>query len=469
MIWSGQAICQERPSWAKNLPNIIEMQGYVQGLGSAMSSENPSENETWETAINRARSNLINQIQVQIISESTSQIQETDRNGQFDVESFFSEDIRAFSSLELQDVQVERWYEEENGLFYAYVKVPENYIQSLQKEYLENAQYASEFYREVSNRFIENGDVFSGLLMILDGAESLHRLRMNIQKTGRSGQTSYDIDKIIAEYEEQGCNLLGKIKLYATTTIDRKIDPNQSYPGLINGNVIFETGQEKENITGQINMSVAGRKPFDADMSIQYSGNEFQVNLEEIYAASGRNELEIKIELPQYNFLMDPTTALSRCIQNLSLLITVEVEGRGDHKIGIQVIERTDGTPATHQQASSFLMSALTGNGFEVSTGIEGNCRPQPKQEYDYFICGQVDVRDKSNPRPNIYFATAEASIKVYDVEQKKAVHVINLESVREGGNSYRSAGNRAASIIYEQITSQVLAFFDERYSNVLH
>lgn len=464
----SQVTAQHTPDWAVRLPNIPELEGYYQGLGIAESSGDL--NEDWERAINRARANLVSQIEVHIISEMTSRIIETEESGIFDVESIFDEQISASSQLLLHDVPVRRWYDDDREIYYAYIVIPFSYVDDLRRNYLSNAKSVYDFYSTVANEFIVNNEIYSGFLIYFEGLTNLMEIRQNIESVGAQDQTTYDISQLSYQYENLICDLLRRIEITTDISETQALDSQGSYPGFLEGEVIYlDHNKNRLPVTSQFPVKAETFGYFEANLNLTQRGEKFFLHLEDIIAAGEINEAELSVLLPDHFQIMRNVPSLAACTQHLKWKESITVTGKKNTRIVIYIDEIENGVHTGKQIVTDALRSELAGKGFIVETGEEYNCQGNNEPFDGYLVCGEIQINDRSNPRPNFYFATASGNIEIIDAHKNSALGIIQTGEIREGGNGYQQARTQSLHILSQQITGKVSDIFEERFKNVTH
>ena len=460
-------IAQNTPDWASQLPNIPELEGYYQGLGIAESSGDI--NEDWEKAINRARANLISQIEVHIVSEMTSWIIETEESGNFKVESYFDEHILASSQLMLQEVPVRRWYDHDSEIYYAYMVIPFSYVDDIRRNYLSNAESVYDFYSMLANEFTEKGELYSGLLIYFEGLKNLMEIRQNIEKVGMQDQTTYDIGQLSLRYENLICDLFDRIEIISKSSEIQALDSQGSYPGYLEGEVIY-IDHNKNNIpvTSQFPLKAEPLGHFEANLNLTQRGERYFLHIEKIIAAGEFNEVELSI-LPDHFQIMGDIPSLAACKQHLERKESVNVKGKKNTRIVIYIEEIENGTHTGKHTVVDALRSELAGKGFIVETGEEYYCAGLDMSVDGFLVCGEIHIDDRSNPRPNFYFATAGGNIEIIDAHKNSALGIIQTGEIREGGNRYQQARTHSLHVLSQQIVGKVSDFFEERFNNVTH
>jgi len=461
-------IAQDTPDWAGQLPNIPELEGYYQGLGITESSGNI--NDDWERAIHRARVSLINQIEVHIVSEMTSRIIETEESGNFNVESYFDEQILASSQLMLQEVPVRRWYDHDSEIYYAYIVIPFSYVDELRRNYLSNAESVYDFFSTVASEFIVKNEIYSGFLIYFEGLTKLMEIRQNIEKAGAQDQTAYDISQLSLQYENLICDLLRRIEIASDISYTQALDSQGSHPGFLEGEVIYlDHNKNRIPVTSQFPMKADPIGYFEANLILTQRGERYFLHIEEIFTAGEINEAQLTVLLPDHFQVFHRVPSLAACSQHLKRKEPVTVKGKKTTRIVIYIDEIVNGMQTGKQTITDALRSELAEKGFIVETGEEYNCIERNRSFDGYLVCGEIQIHDRSNPRPNFYFATAGGTIEIIDAHKKRALGIIQTGEIREAGNGYQQARIHSLHTLSQHITGQVSDFFEERFKNVTH
>jgi len=461
------AIAQEPPDWATRLPNIPELDDHYQGLGITTGSGDI--NKDWEAAINRARANLINQITVHIVSEMTSRIIETEESGNYKVESYFDEQILTSSTIRLQDVPVRRWYDSDNEIFYAYIIIPFSYVEDLRRNYLNNAESVYTFYSMVANELVEKSEIYSALLIYLEGLERLIDIRQNIESVGMQDQTTYDVTQLSVQYETLICDLFNKIEITSRTSETQVLDSKVSYPGFLEVEVVYKGNNTSILVTSQFPLEVVPVGKFEANISLTQKGDRYSLNLDEIVKAEEFNEIELLI-LPQDKIqIIKGVSSLSTCKEHLKKTESVRIKGRKNTRIIIYIEQIENGLQKGKSTVIDGMRSELADEGFIIETSNEYHCAEHRESFDGYLVCGEVLIEDRSNPRPNFYFATAIGNIKIIDARKNIVLKIVQSEEIREGGNGYQQARGNSISVLSQKFIGETSEFFRDRFNNVSH
>jgi len=459
---------QERASWTIHLPDLPDRPGYYQGLGIAQSTGDPSED--WNTAINRARADLAGQLYVHIISETTNIIRELEINDESEVESYFGQEVQAASQMILQEVMVQRWFDQERDYYYAYVAVPKGYMVDLRSELLNNAQYVLHFYQELADEFLDSEKIYAAVLIYNEGIEALFRIQDNVRGIQDASQTSYTIDQIITRYETDFCELLNRIEIRSEITPEYKLDSNQPYPNLIAGDVMYLKGENEEllNVTSQFSIAVTAKNGFKAELRIDNTGENFYVHLSEIHSAGSSNELSVFLNITGKQALIEKSAVLRSCLNRLEKTETIHIKGRRDTQIAVYVEEIVNGVITEDTHATEAIRSSLSQLGFEAVFGKEV-CNQAQRLFDGYRVCGTLRMNDRSNPRPNFYFATAGGTIEIIENSNGTILDVLQPEELRDGGSSFAQARDRAKNNLSNVVSDHLREFFNLKFDNVSH
>lgn len=462
---SSWAIAQKVPDWASKLPNIPEMQEHYQGLGIAEKSGDI--NKDWETAINRARANLINQIKVYIVSEMTNRVIETEESGNYEVESYFDEQIITTSTIMLQDVHVSRWYDSDNKIYYAYMIIPFSYVEDLRRDYLINAESVYAFYSTVATKLIEKSEIYSALLIYLEGSKNLMEIMQNIEKVGMQDHTTQEVAQLLIQFGNMVCDFFKRIEITSHMPEAQVLDPQGSYPGLFEGEVVYNGNHTSIPVTSQFPLRAVSMGKFKAILSLTQKRDRYYLNLEEIVKADEFNEVEISILPPDKIQFMREVLSLSACEQHLKKKESVTVRGRKNTKVIIYIEEIENGVQTVKRNVFDSMRSELAGKGFIIETGNKYHCAEHSESFDGYLVCGEVLIEDRSNPRPNFYFATAIGNIEIIDASKNIVLEVIQSGKIREGGNSYQQARNNSLSVLSQMFVDEASDYFSDKFNNV--
>lgn len=469
VLWGSIScvIAQDTPDWAMELPNIPEMEEHYQGLGITEGSDDI--NEDWARAINRARANLISQIKVHIVSEMTSRIIETEENGNFNVESYFDEQILASSDIMLQDVPVRRWYDSDHEVYYAYMVVPFSYVNDLRRDYLNNAEYVYDFYSTLATELIEKGEIYSALLIYLEGSKNLIKIMHNIEKVGMQDHTTQEVAQLLIQFGNMVCDFFKRIEITSHMSETQVLDPQASYPGLLEGEVVYNGYNNSILVTSQFPLKAEPLGDFEANLYLTQKGERYFLHLDEILKAGEFNEVEISIFPPDKIQFVKEVVSLSACKQHIKKKEQFTVKGKKNTRVIIYIEEIENGVQTGKRTVIDAMRSELAGKGFVTETGEANHCAQYDKPFDGYLICGEVLIEDRSNPRPNFYFATASGNIEIIDASKKRVLEIIQSDEIREGGNGYQQARINSLKIISQNIIDKTSDYFKDRFNIVSH
>jgi hypothetical protein len=154
-------LAQEVPGWARHLPDLPARPGFYQGLGSARSSDNADAD--WAAASGRARAQILQQIRVVVNNKVVSKIEEKSSAQQSSITEAFSSTTDQIATGTLEKVPVDRWFDEENKILYAYAFISKMDVEEQFEEVLNAATASAAVYHDAATRALAGGDGYLAL------------------------------------------------------------------------------------------------------------------------------------------------------------------------------------------------------------------------------------------------------------------------------------------------------------------
>ncbi|MGD0337701.1 MAG: DUF4384 domain-containing protein [Bacteroidota bacterium] len=135
MLLSG-FIAAETPEWVKNLGKSVRYpeQLYITGFGMAKLDKEENQAQCLQLAVDRARKTLIEKIRVRVQSVASSETKEINEK----IGSYYTNVIQTSSNLELDGLQTESYYDDDDGIAYGFTFINREQVTDANREKTKN-------------------------------------------------------------------------------------------------------------------------------------------------------------------------------------------------------------------------------------------------------------------------------------------------------------------------------------------
>ncbi len=473
---------QERPDWARSLPNLPNKPESFQGLGIVSGTGNA--NEDWQRATGRARSDILSQIRVYVVSTATNSMAEVMSGNQSQLRSAFESTTEQIAEGALENLIIERWYDETNKVFYAYAAIARREVERGYEEKLRTAVESAATYFASGLRATEEGNIALAIGEYLEASKLVLLSESYLKKTivgdiDRDGRE----EPALAFLQTQCCNLLGSIRMEIVSGNNQLAEKNSALPLPLVGTITAQTARGSVPVHSVLLQS-SFVSPARGSMPSQLRTDDhgmFSLAVNEVTQGEATNTVRVGLLFQGLEMLGERLKEVSRCWTGISVDFTFAMRVRTNVKLALHVVEWNLGKPNPKSTVQEELQKRLIGERYMIveesqifrkipakglSRAVEGgDFEPVISAASgiaDFVVVGIVTTKERSNPTPGIYFTTGSATIRVIDVKSGKIIASAALDNEREGGNSYEVAGMKILQRLGRQVGDEIKASVDK-------
>ncbi|MBI3111887.1 MAG: LPP20 family lipoprotein [Ignavibacteriales bacterium] len=473
---------QERPDWARSLPNLPNKPESFQGLGIVYGTGN-ADND-WQRATGRARSDILSQIRVYVVSTSTNSMAEVMSGNQSQLRSAFESTTEQIAEGVLENLIIERWYDEANKVFYAYAAISRREVERGYEERLRTAVESAATLFASGRRATEEGNIALAIGEYLEASKLIMLAESYLKKT-----VVGDIDRdgreepSLAFLQTQFCNLLGSIRMEIAGGNNQVAEKNAALPLPLTGKITAQTARGVVPVHS-VSLQSSFVSPAQGSLPSQLRTDErgvFSIAVNEVTQGEATNAIRVGLLFEGLEMLGEQLKEVSRCWTGISADFRFTMRVRTNVKLALHVVEWNLGKPNPKSTVQEELQKRLIGERYtiveesqifrkipakELSRAVEGgNFDPvisAVSDIADFVVVGIVMTKERSNPTPGIFFTTGSVTIRVIDVKSGKIIASAALDNEREGGNSYEVAGMKILQRLGREVGEEIKASVDK-------
>jgi len=477
-----QLYAQDRPAWAKDLPNLPQRPGWYQGLGSEKSTANADDD--WQKAAGRARAQIGSQIRVRIQNTVARTVQETAAGKDMSLTDAYASTTEQITTATLEAIVIERWFDEDAGIIYAYGAIAQAEVERRFRERMEDASAAARVYHLAGRKAVENNDPYTACGQYLEAMKVISLAEASLERTiSASLDDTGPPAPVYPALQSQFCAILSRLQFDILGGDKQPASRNKALPVPLRGRLTFRGDRGPVPVTNAL-LAVSVVAPATGvvpkDVRTDAAG-EFTVPVNEIKGGEASNHIRVSLLLEGADVLASKSPELTRCMTTAFVDFTFLLTRRTNITVAIRIVEKNLGKARAQSTAQEEIQKSLLDSRYTVieESKITGSVPEATvagaisSANYhdvtrllapiaDVVILGQVTAEERSSPYPQMFFSSGRAVIKIIDCKSGLVLGGVNLEDQKEGGPTYETAGARLLQKMGKKIGEQTKGEMDK-------
>ena len=476
----GQA--QDRPVWARDLPNLPVKAGWYQGLGMAKAAGKGD--SAWDDAAGRARAQIASQIRVRINNSVSRAVQETASGTEMTLTDAYASTTEQITTATLEGVVLERWFDEDAGTLYAYGAISQAEVEQRFREKMQDALASARIYHAAAEKAMEQDDPFTACGQLLEAMKVVSLAEASLERTiSASLEGSGPSIPVFPVLQSQMCGYLGKLQFEITGGDHQEAQRGKALAEPLSGRLTFRSDRGVVPVRGARMMAgfvapASGKTASDFRTTPQ---GEFSVPVNEVTSGEAASRLRISLALPGLAAFVGRFPDLARCAASAFLDYTFSLKSRTTATVAIRIVETNLGVPRAKSSVQEEIQRLLVGSRYTVvedskvlrlvnegqltgaitSGDYHAVAGPLGKIA-EIAIIGQVTASERNSPVPQIYFSAGRAVVRVLDCKTGIILGSVILENEKEGGATYENAGSKLLEVMAKKVGERVKAELDK-------
>ncbi len=478
----GLANAQERPRWARDLPNLPAKAGWYQGLG--MAKAEGKGDTAWEDAAGRARAQIASQIKVRINSSVTRAVQETMTGTDAAVTDAYASTTEQITTATLEGIVLERWYDEDAEILYAYGAISQAEVEERFREKMQDAVSSARVYHGAARKAMDQDDPFTACGQLLEAMKVVSLAEASLERTlSASLEGSGPSVPVLPVLQSQLCGYLSRLQFEVQRGDRQEAQRAKALGEPLRGRVMYRSDHgvvpvHNAQLAAAFVPPATGKLPTDFRTS---SNGDFNIPVNEITSGEANNRIRVTLALPGLVAFAGRFPDLARCNNSAFVDFSFLLKSRSSSTVAIRIVESNLGVPRVKSSVQEQIQRLLVGGRYTV---IEDSkvLRLVPEQQLtqaitsgDYHavtgalgkiaeiaVIGQVEATERSNPMPQMYFSAGRAVVHVLDCKTGVVLGSVILENEKEGGATYQNAGSRLLEAMARKVGDLVKAEIDK-------
>jgi hypothetical protein len=463
LLGTSPAVAQDKPGWASDLPNLPQRQGYYQGLGITKVTADGAAD--WNDASGKARAQISSQIRVRISNTVTRAIEETAKGTDIAIAEAYATTTDQITTASLEGIVLERWFDEDAGVLYAYGAISQAEVERRFREKMEDAIASARVYYQGARKAIDRNDPFTALgqlseaMMVVALAEgALDRvLSASLDGTGPS-------TPVLPELQTQLCGMLSKMQFEILDGNEQNAERGKALQAPLHGRLSFKSDHGTYPVKNAVLVPsfvapAAGSVPEDIRTD---AAGEFSLPVNEIKNGEAANRIRLTPGVPGAAVLKAQSPDLARCWATAYVDFTFHLRSRTNITLAVRVLESNMGTVRAKSSVQEEVQKGLLGNQYSIlddshalgdmtteqirSALSSGDYRPilaTVGKRADVIIIGEATAAERSNPFPQMYFGVGRTLLRIIDCKTGRVLGSVVMEDQKEGGPTYEQAGRK--------------------------
>jgi hypothetical protein len=474
-------LAQEVPGWARHLPDLPARPGFYQGLGSARSSDNADAD--WAAASGRARAQILQQIRVVVNNKVVSKIEEKSSAQQSSITEAFSSTTDQIATGTLEKVPVDRWFDEENKILYAYAFISKMDVEEQFEEVLNAATASAAVYHDAATRALAGGDGYLALSSYLQAIKEVTLAELYLNKTiiGDIRGTKQKVP-VLPVLQSEMCSLLNNVKFVITGGNDQQAERGRGLPVPFTGRAVMRSSAGDTPLRNAA-LTAAYLPPAAGTLSpvsrTDEEGN-FQFSATEVTGGDAVSKVRVSIALPGVDILAEKLPDATRCLSGTYVDYSYRLKTRANITVAMHIEEYN----LSQKRAKSSVQEEIQKNLLSERYAILEESqvlRAVPEDKLtsavksgdfntvvaglsriaDVVIVGLVSTEQRTNPSPGIYFSSGTAVVRAIDAKSGQILASVSLDNEKEGAGSYEAAGMRLLQKMGKKIGQELKDNFE--------
>jgi hypothetical protein len=472
---------QDRPQWAKNLPNLPVKAGWYQGLGMAKAAG--KQDTAWDAAASRARAQIASQIRVRINSSVTHAVQETASGTDMSLTDAYASTTEQITTATLEGIVLERWFDEDDGMLYAYGAISQAEVEARFREKMQDALASARIYYAAARKAMERDDPFTACGQLLEAMKVVSLAEASLERTiSASMDGTGPAIPVFPVLQSKMCGFLSRLQFEALGGDQQEGQRGKALGEPLKGRIQFQSEHgllpvRNAEVGAAFIAPATGKLPTDFRTN---AAGEFTIPVNEISSGDAANRIRVTLALPGLAALAGRYPDLARCNNATFLDYAFSLKSRSTSTVAIRIIETNLGAPRAKSAVQEQIQRLLVGGRYTVieeSKVLRLVSETQLNQAItsgDYHavavalgkiaeiaVIGQVEATQRNNPVPQIYFSAGRAVVRVVDCKTGVVLGSVNLENEKEGGATYENAGSRLLEAMAKKVGDRVKTELD--------
>ncbi len=473
---------QDIPSWARHLPDLPSRPGYYQGLGSTHSSGDADAD--WTAASGHARSQILQQIRVVVNNKVVSRIEEKPSAEQLSsVSDAFSSTTEQIATGTLEGVPMERWFDDDNKVLYAYACISRLEIETKLEEALDEASSSAQVYHSAAAKALRDGDGYVALSNYLQAMKGVTLAELYLNKT-ITGDISGKGEKVpvLPVLQSEMCSLLGKVKFTITGGNDQQAERGRSLAGPLSGIVSMRTASGEVPLRNA-NLTAAFLPPGAGTLSPLSRTDEegrFQFSVTEVTGGDAVSKIRVSVALPGMDVLSEKLPDAARGLSETSVDYSYHLKTRASVTVAMHIVEYNLAKKRPKSSVQEEIQKQLLTDRYvileesQVLQAVPEEKLTAATQSGDFHsvvaglshladvvVVGTVSTEQRTTPAAGIFFSSGTAVVRAIDARSGQILASVSLDNEKEGGGSYEAAGMKLLQKMGKRIGEELKDSFD--------
>ena len=473
---------QDRPGWARDLPNLPTRAGWYQGLGMAKAAGKGD--SAWEDAAGRARSQIASQIRVRINNTVTRAVQETASGTDMSLTDAYASTTEQITTATLEGIVLERWYNEDTEMLYAYGAISQAEVEQRFREKMQDALASARVYQAAARKAMEQDDPFTACGQLLEAMKVVSLAEASLERTvSASLEGSGPSVPVLPVLQSQMCGYLSRLQFEVLSGDHQEAQRGKALAEHLRGRLSFRSDRgvlpvRNAQVAAAFVAPATGKLPSDFRTTVQ---GEFSIPVNEISSGEAANRIRVTLALPGLAALAGRFPDLARCTGSAFLDYAFSLKSRSSSTVAIRIVESNLGVPRVKSSVQEQIQHLLVGGRYTVIEDskvlrlVSENQLTQAITSGDYHavvgslgkiaeiaIIGQVEATQRNNPVPQMYFSAGRAVVRVLDCKTGVILGSVVLENEKEGGATYENAGSRLLEAMAKKVGDRIKLELDK-------
>ena len=454
---------QEVPAWARHLPDLPARPGFYQGIGSARSSDDIDAD--WAAASGRARGQILQQIRVVVNNKVVSKIEEKTSAEQASITEAFSSTTDQIATGTLENVPIDRWFDEDNKVLYAYAYISKLEVEEKFEEVLNAATASAGVYHDAASTALAGGDAYLALTSYLQAIKEVMLAEIYLNKTVIGDiQGNKKKVPVLPVLQSEMCLLLNSMKFQVTGGNDQQAERGRGLPVPFSGKVVVRSAAGDTPVRNAV-LGAAFLAPGAGTLSplsrTDEEGN-FQFSATEVTGGDAVSKIRVSIVLPGVEILADKLPDATRCLSDAFVDFSYRLKTRANVTIAMHIAEYNLSKKRAKSSVQEEIQKQLLNDRYAIleeskvlqhvpeeklsAAAQSGDFHlvvAELSRIADVIVVGVVSTEQRTNPSAGIFFSSGTAVVRAIDAKSGQILASVSLDNQKEGGGSYEAAGMR--------------------------
>lgn len=470
------ARAQDKPRWADDLPNLPQRQGYYQGLGITKATTDGAAD--WNDASGKARAQISSQIRVRVSNTVSRAVQETASGSDITVAEAYASTTDQITTASLEGIVLERWFDEDAGILYAYGAISQAEVERRFREKMEDAVASARVYHAGARTALARNDPFTALGQL---SEAMLVVALAEGALDRTLTAALDdggaAAPVLPVLQTQLCGILSKLQFEIVDGNDQQAERGKGLDAPLRGRLSFRSDHGvypvKNAVLGASLLAPAsGRVPEEVRTD---ATGAFTLDVIEVKNGESVNRVRVAPAVAGAAVLKAQSPDLARCWSTAYLDFTFKMKSRTNITLAIRVMETNMGTPRPKSSVQEAIQKSLLGSQYSIlddSEALENMSEEQihgaltsgdyrsilatVRKRADVVIVGEASAAERSNPFPQMYFGAGRVLLRILDCKTGRVLGSVVMEDQKEGGPTYEQAGRKLLEKMARTASEQV-------------